>query len=464
MDRRKFLKSGLATAGLIGSNLGFTTGLDVVSKFINGSKSVGDYKTLVCVFLNGGADSVSLFVPTDSAGYESYKNIRQNLAYEKDTIQPIYSRQDDLGEVGLPNFVSSFSELFESEKLSVVSNVGPLREPTTLSMIQQNKNILPPYMASHSDHQNLWQTGFVGVGERSGWGGRLIEAFDNSATKVRNNISLMNTRKFVRGKSLNPFVVSAENIKNLSRYVNWEDNSNLPLRDVFDRLTSGNSLSLDRSFINIVNSTVNNNQLLQSALAPVSSASVPYPTVGDSWGNTIDGGSIERFTSQLKRAAELIEVSPSLGHHRQVIYVHLNGFDTHDNQAVGFPRVMQLLADGMKAFQSDLEARGVDDRVVTFTQSEFGRTISINSNGTDHGWGGHQFVMGTPVQGGQIIGALPEFALGSSDIYQSAFVPQYSVEQYAANLSRWFGLSESDMLGIFPTYNRFDNVDFGLFS
>ena len=80
MDRRKFLKSGLATAGLIGSNLGFTTGLDVVSKFINGSKSVGDYKTLVCVFLNGGADSVSLFVPTDSAEYESYKNIRQNIA------------------------------------------------------------------------------------------------------------------------------------------------------------------------------------------------------------------------------------------------------------------------------------------------------------------------------------------------------------------------------------------------
>jgi len=464
MNRRRFLQSGLASAGLCGSHLAFSTGLDVVSKFLNGSKSVGDYKTLVCVFLNGGADSVSLFVPTDNTGYESYKNIRQNLTYEKDSIQPIYSRIDDLGEVGFPDFISSFSELFESEKLAVVSNVGPLREPTTLAMIEQNKNILPPYMASHSDHQSLWQTGFVGVGEKTGWGGRLVEAFDNSAAKVPNNISLMNTRKFVRGQFLNPFVVSAENIQNLSRYVNWEDNSNLPLREVFDRLTSKSGGSLDRSFINIVNSTVNNNQSLQGDLATVPSTLVSYPTAENSWGNTIDGNSIERFTSQLKRAAELIEIAPSLGHHRQVIYVHLNGFDTHDNQADGFPKVMKLLADGLKAFQSDLEGRGVDDRVVTFTQSEFGRTISINSNGTDHGWGGHQFVMGTPVQGGQVIGALPEFAIGSSDIYQSAFIPRYSVEQYAANLSRWFGLSDSDMSGIFPTYSRFDNVNFGLFS
>ena len=140
MNRRRFLQSGLASAGLCGSHLAFSTGLDVVSKFLNGSKSVGDYKTLVCVFLNGGADSVSLFVPTDNTGYESYKNIRQNLTYEKDSIQPIYSRIDDLGEVGFPDFISSFSELFESEKLAVVSNVGPLREPTTLAMIEQNKN------------------------------------------------------------------------------------------------------------------------------------------------------------------------------------------------------------------------------------------------------------------------------------------------------------------------------------
>ena len=464
MNRRDFLRSGLATAGLFGSNAGFAAGLDVVSNFVTGSKSVGDYKTLVCVFLQGGADSISLFVPTSSGNYESYKKIRQNLTYEQDSLNPLYSWNYDIGEVGFPSFIKSFSDLFNSQKLAVVSNVGPLREPTTLSMIQSNKNILPPYMNSHSDHQNLWQTGFVSFGEKTGWGGRVIEAFNNTGAKVPNNISLMHTRKFLRGRNSNPFVVSTEETKNLSRYVRWEDNTDTPLREIFKKLTHSQSSSLDRNFTKIVNSTMDNNQSLQNSLEDASNVSVSYPTVENSGENALDGGSIERFTSQLKRAADLIEIAPTLGHHRQVIYVDLNGFDTHDNQATKFPQIMQLLSDGMKAFQSDLESRGVDDRVVTFTQSEFGRTITINSNGTDHGWGGHQFVMGTPVQGGQVIGALPEYAIGSSDIYQSSFIPQYSVEQYAANLSKWFGISDSEMSGIFPTYNRFENIDFGLFN
>jgi uncharacterized protein (DUF1501 family) len=139
-------------------------------------------------------------------------------------------------------------------------------------------------------------------------------------------------------------------------------------------------------------------------------------------------------------------------------------FDTHDNQAAIFPALMKLLSEGMMSFQADLETRGIDGRVVTSTQSEFGRTLTINSNDTDHGWGGHQFVMGTPVQGGKVVGNLPEFAIGSSDTYQSAFIPQYSVEQYGANLARWFSVSDSEMLDIFPTLNRFDNVYFGLFT
>lgn len=464
MNRRKFVHSGLATLGLFASNMSFSAGLNVASNYLIRSKSVADYKTLVCVFLTGGADSVSLFVPTGVAEYESYKNIRQNLSYDLTTLNPIYPRGNDIGDFGFPDFIKSFSELFDNEKMSVVSNVGPLREPTTLSMIQRNKAILPPYMNSHSDHQNLWQTGFVGTGERTGWGGRLVEAFDNSEAKIPNNISLMKTRKFVRGQSIDPFVVGSETINNLSRYVNWEDSTDLPLRDIFRQLTSQQNSSLDRSFTKIINSAMTNNQSLQRSLGEASGVSAPYPTEESLGDNALDANSVNRFTSQLKRAADLIEIAPTLGHHRQVIFINLNGFDTHDNQASNFPKVMQLLADGMKSFQADLESRGVDDRVVTFTQSEFGRTISINSNGTDHGWGGHQFVMGTPIKGGQVIGSLPEYQIGSSDIYQSSFIPQFSVEQYAGNLIKWFGIEDSEILDIFPTYNRFDNVDFGLFA
>jgi uncharacterized protein (DUF1501 family) len=459
MKRRDFLISGIASIGAIVSPSSYSAGLGIASNMMNMSKSVGDYKTLVCVFLDGGADSISLFVPTDDSEYSKYKKIRQNLSFSQSSINPLNSRYQDLDGVGLPDFISSFSSLFSDEKLSVVSNVGPLREPTSLAMIKQNDAILPPFMNSHNDHIGHWQTGFVAVNVRSGWGGRIVEAFSDSGAIVPSNISLKNTRKFVRGEKYNPFVVGSTQIKNLTRFIDEEKNSDLPLRDMFNKLTNKSSSILDKGFTSIVNSTLNNNKNLQSILETAADTAIVYPTSA----GTVSAGMVSDFTLQLKRAAELIEIAPALGHHRQVIYVHLGGFDTHDNQATDFPGIMRLLADGMNAFQSDLEARGVDDRVVTFTQSEFGRTITINSNGTDHGWGGHQFVMGTPVKGGQVIGSLPEYAIGSSDIYQSSFIPQYSVEQYAGNLAKWYGIDDSEMLDIFPTYNRFDNVDFGLF-
>ena len=460
MDRRHFLQSGLSALGVCATHSSFAFGLDEGSNFVNMAKSVSDYKTLVCINLQGGADSVSLFVPTSNAEYNQYQKIRQNLSYEQSSINPLMSNNENLDGLGLPNFISSFSSLFNDKKLSIVSNVGNLREPTTLSMIQTNKAVLPPFMNSHSDQEAHWQTGFIDVNERTGWGGRLIEAFNNEGTLIPNNISLKQSRKFVRGNSLDPFVVNAREIQNLSHYVDWQTNSDKPLRDMFNKLTNKNDTSLDESYTKVVNSAMNNNQALLRGLQDASETAVSYPT---STGNVMVDSEADRFNSQLKRAAELIEIAPFLGHQRQVIFIQLGMFDTHDNQATIFPALMKLLSDGMKSFQADLEARGVDDRVVTATQSEFGRTLTINSNGTDHGWGGHQFVMGTPVQGGQVIGNLPEFAIGSSDIYQSAFIPQYSVEQYGANLAKWFGILDSEMLDIFPTYNRFDNVDFGLF-
>ena len=460
MDRRHFLQSGLSALGVCAAHSSFAFGLDDGSNFVNMAKSVSDYKTLVCINLQGGADSVSLFVPTSNAEYNQYQTIRQNLSYEQSSINPLGSSSANLEGLGLPDFISSFSSLFNDKKLSIVSNVGPLREPTTLSMIQANKAVLPPFMNSHSDHEALWQTGFVGVNERTGWGGRLIEAFNNDGTLVPNNISLKQTRKFIRGNKLDPFVVNAGQIQNLSQYVDWETNSDLPLRDMFNKLTNRSDTSLDESYTKVVNSAMNSNQALKRGLQTASETAVSYPS---STGNVAVDSEAEGFNAQLKRAAELIEIAPFLGHQRQVIFIQLGMFDTHDNQATIFPALMKLLSDGMKSFQTDLESRGIDDRVVTFTQSEFGRTLTINSNGTDHGWGGHQFVMGTPVRGGQVIGNLPEYAIDSSDTYQSAFIPQFAVEQYGANLARWFDISESEMLDIFPTYNRFDNVDFGLF-
>jgi uncharacterized protein (DUF1501 family) len=180
-----------------------------------------------------------------------------------------------------------------------------------------------------------------------------------------------------------------------------------------------------------------------------------YPsTTGHAAGN---------FQQQLKMAARLIEAAPSLNQNRQVIMVQMHGYDTHDNQDRDLPYLVSALFENLESFQNDIEARAVDDRVVTFSQSDFGRTPTINANGTDHGWGGHYFVMGSPVNGGQLIGEVPTFDVETDKMLYNLSIPDISVEQYASNLAKWFGLSQSDTLQVFPGLANFDDVDFGLF-
>ncbi|MCP3429067.1 DUF1501 domain-containing protein [Opacimonas viscosa] len=462
MDRRFFLQSGLASLTLGATAPAMGQGINVLANMANSASNISDYKTLVCVNLKGGADTLSLFIPTSSSGLTAYRNIRNNLTYEQAGVKLWEPSNQTLDSYGMPNFMDSFTEMFTQNKLSLVANVGPLREPTTLDQIQVNDAILPPFFASHSDQEKLWQTGFVNLGEKSGWGGRIIEAMNANSSAIPNNISLGRATKFIRGQELNPFSVNTQDIQNMDLYVNVGNQTDNMQRTIFDRLQNASRRNLFADTYNrVANSAMDNNKILGAALDATQRLAVDYPT---SVNNVFVDGELSRLTDQFKRAAQLIEIAPTLGQHRQVIFIEMNAFDTHDNQNATFPALMQALGESLLAFQADLEARGIDDRVVTFTQSEFGRTMTINSNGTDHGWGGHQFVMGTPVNGGQVIGALPEYQLGSRDVYQNTIIPQFSVEQYAGNLAKWFGLSASQITDVFPTYGRFDDVDFGLFS
>jgi len=100
---------------------------------------------------------------------------------------------------------------------------------------------------------------------------------------------------------------------------------------------------------------------------------------------------------------------------------------------------------------------GVENDVTTFTASDFGRTLTPNNTGSDHGWGGHYLVMGGAVNGGQLYGSWPDYALnGEVDIGGGRLIPGMSINQYGAALGSWMGLSNSDLLEIFPDLNRFD--------
>ena len=116
----------------------------------------------------------------------------------------------------------------------------------------------------------------------------------------------------------------------------------------------------------------------------------------------------------------------------------------------------------MRSFNDAMRELGVNDSVTAFTSSEFGRTLTNNGNGTDHGWGGHQLVLGGAVAGGDIYGTMPDLEIGGpDDVGQGRILPSLSVDQYNATLARWFGVPEEDMESIFPYLSRFPVQDLG---
>jgi uncharacterized protein (DUF1501 family) len=446
MDRRLLIKSGLASLGLCASNqlMGQSLGLLNTLASAN-SASLNDYKTLVMVFLTGGMDSLGLIIPTEASAYSKYRDLRQQLAIPTEELL-------DFGYEGyaVPSFMQNMVNLYQQEKLAWVSNVGPLREPSTKAMIENNSKVMPLFIGSHNSQQVLWQSGSTNPSAREGWGARMLELMNLSPTPITPNISLDRTQLFTTTLNMQTFAINPFEVQNIPR-ISEPSNE----REAFyklQNLTRDGLLDLELTHRNL--STLENNELLMNVLGDIPAAGALYPSV--------EGYSAKSFQQQLKMAARMIEAAPALGQHRQVIMVQMHGFDTHDNQDRDLPKLINAIFANLEAFQQDLEARGLDERVVTFNQSDFGRTPTINANGTDHGWGGHYFMMGTPVRGGKVIGAIPEFGVETEKMLYNLSIPDFSVEQYAANIAKWFGLSASEINEVFPNYARFDDVDFGV--
>jgi uncharacterized protein (DUF1501 family) len=105
---------------------------------------------------------------------------------------------------------------------------------------------------------------------------------------------------------------------------------------------------------------------------------------------------------------------------------------------------------------------GLARNVTTFTQSEFGRTMQSNGTGTDHGWGGHQIVVGGAVRGG-IYGEMPTFDLSGPDDANTrgVWIPRISTAQFGATLGRWFGAARGELEWAFPNLPAFSTYDVG---
>ena len=458
LDRRGFLRNlGLLGAGISLSSLpiGFA---DAAAAHTGGARS------LVCVFLEGGADSFNMFVPRDhrTAGqtHATYSSTRGAFAVPASQLLPVGD-----GAFGLHPELTSLAGIADSGRLATITNVGPLARPTNQTDVVERRSI-PQSLFAHDAQRKLWQTGRPGLADDVGWGGSVAAAvangsevpgafsisgsniWQNSAVAAASRLSptVRIERLLGYDASLRSWLPSFGGVEAvLGKALAVADRST----NAFDQLAATN-----------LRQSITTTTALQDATADSAANEVGMEDIG---GN--------RLAMQLEQVARLIKNREALGMPRQVFFVRMGGWDTHRIQQELFPILLAELDQALGSFQTALDRLGVADSVTTFTASDFGRTLTINGDGTDHGWGGHAFVMGGAVNKGRY-GTFPSYSTNNNpdDISSNArdfagrLIPTTSVAQYGATLSRWMGLSDPQLTQAFPELENFDASDLGFLS
>ena len=419
-----------------------------------------DYKALVCVFLYGGNDYANTVVPYDPTNYGMYHQIRAGAGGENQAgialaraalaataIPPLVPQTltDNL-QYALAPELTGLKSLWDQGNLAVQLNVGPLIQPTTLAQYRNSNRVanpLPPKLFSHNDQQSVWQSSGT-EGSTVGWGGRIgdLALQSNASNSLLTCISASGNAVFVAGGQALQYQISPNGAIRINAL-------NGVLRDALSAIITRNSAHvLENEYAIVTRRSMEFESIVNGALG-ADTLTTLFPT-----GNPL--------AAQLKIVARLIGARAALGLKRQVFFVSLGGFDNHNLLMEDHPELMQRVNGAMSAFYAATTELGVADKVTTFTASDFGRTLSSNADGSDHGWGSHHFVMGGAVNGGRFYGTAPSVSIQTDDqVGQGRLLPTTSVDQFAATLALWFGCSLSELPDILPNIGNFTTKDIG---
>ncbi len=415
--------------------------------------AVDDYKALVCVFLFGGNDAFNMLVPAGQSEYANYAATRQTLAIARDQLLPLSPRSSLGMSLGLHPAMGDVQSLFAQQKLALVTNVGALVEPVSKADYQQQRVRVPPQLFSHNDQQSFMQS-LQSTSRRNGWAGRAADLLSgvNANERLSMNISVSGSNLWQTGQLAVPYSVNPEGMKEL-------DNLNKQASELREReraqvyqtlLAQHQGNVFQRQF-------ARTQQLAWELAGEVKSALDAQPPLTTAF-------PASQLGQGLRMVAQLISARAALGVKRQTFFVGMGDYDTHGDQLRRHVLLLQQLSQGLAAFYQATLQLGVADKVTTFTASDFGRTLTSNGDGTDHGWASHQLVMGGAVKGGDIYGTLPSLSLGGADdIGEGRIIPRLSMDEYAANLAGWYGLPGSHFGDVFPNLANFNPADLGLF-
>ena len=511
LSRRLFLRhaGALSAAGAASAPLA----LNMAAIGSAAAQSAADYKALVCIFLFGGNDSLNMILPTDAATWANYTAVRNqapdSIALMAPGIAPSGTTRGSPAYLGgvlpivpatartapgggtqtfaLHPLMGSLQSMFNTDKrLAIVANVGPLVEPLTKTTYGNGKGRKPASLFSHNDQQNTWMS-FKPEGATVGWGGRLgdLLASQNSRA-IFTAISAAGNAVWLSGQTVQQYQVSTNGAIRMGSDANdriyGSADVATAMRSIVTGTRGGHVFETDLAAV--AARSIDAETTLRSALKPASDplfgtspASGSYSANNDpklQYDNPLTGAkAFNNLAQQLQVVARMIDASSAagVGARRQVFFVSLGGFDSHDNENRNNADLMGRLAHAMKYFDTTLAAMNAQSKVTTFTASDFGRTFTSNGDGTDHGWGAHHFVMGGAVKGGDIYGVFPvlgaknttnnNFDSSPDQLGNGSLLPTTSVDQLGATLATWFGVSDSDALTVFPNLANFSTRNLG---
>jgi uncharacterized protein (DUF1501 family) len=520
--RREFLKGATCFAAS-GAASTFVPQLSMMGTALAGN--VG-YKALVCIYLDGGNDSWNVAIPADLDRHNEYVAARGGIyagnpaalgipltgggGTSMQNALPLNNGNpvNDGRRYAVNPAVPALRDLFDAGRLSFVANVGPLVVPVRRSNISNRPR--PPQLYSHNDQTSLWQ---IGDGRNStssnGWGGMLAGQLLGTAPPlgtVPPCISITGQTRFLVGEypsgaAVFPYRLSTNTVAtnppatSLTNYGMGDAAGNKRREVLRNLLDQTYPQAMSNEYADIVDRSLTLSDSVNSAILNIPATLPAFNTAVGLIPNSTLG-------RQLQQVARVIAVSRlgsgSLPTNRQIFFVRTGGYDTHGGQFNGggspaangmwggHQGLIQQVAVAMERFNNAIETlnglgtySGVRNEVVTFTMSEFSRTINSNGNGTDHAWGSLQMVMGAPaslggpLNGGAMYGRYPYQILGrryaatgtptGSDLLagecfnRGEFLPTTGSDQMCATFARWMGLSNTSLPDIFPNLDGLTN-------
>ncbi len=453
LARREFLKRSGALSLATGVASPFALNLAAMGEAA--ALTATDYKAIVCLFMYGGNDCHNMLVPYDTASYNDYARVRgsalarQQADLTAGLLAPSVALPN-ARQISLVNDMSALLPLFNAGRLAPILNIGPLTRPTTKAQYQAKSVPLPPKLFSHNDQQSIWQSSKP-EGSVSGWGGRLGELFlSSNANATFTSISVTGNTVYLAGETAAQYQLTTSGSVQLKSTASTLYGSSSCQNLMRSLVTQTSTNAMENEHAKVMRRALDADAQLRSVLPGVPAFATPFDTANN-------------LALQLKMVAQMIAANTSLGAKRQVFFVSVGGFDLHDNLLANHPALLASVAQALSSFDAVLQEIGANDKVLTFTASDFGRTLTTNGNGSDHGWGSHHFVMGGKVNGGRFYGAAPVYASdGPDDVGQGRLLPAVAVDQLAASLATWFGVPASDLPLVVPQIGEYSVKDLGL--